>query len=201
MWTLCAVLFTLFSDEGVDRHFLEISSSEYCCSQWRQLYNVSAGGTNKSETEMNEKRTEWEQQEGLSEISCQSQALTEKVKRLWADGDSDQRWEIRPWYCLKVKRDVMWNNFAFKEAECHSKERHNPLWDISTEQMFAPEIITITVTSGSVITPRWRRSLLNCHGAPCLDCTHTLCGCPQAWLTVCLLHFFDIFTTQRINTT
>lgn len=119
-----------------------------------------------------------------------------------ADGDSDQSWKIRGWYWLEVKIALIWNNITFKEEPTvPGKELHNLLWVISTERMFCPEIITITVTSGSVIAPRWHRRLLNCHGAPCFGRVHTRAGCPQDWLTVCLLHLFDIFTTYRINTT
>lgn len=96
---------------GGGRTFFEISSSEYCCSQWRQLYNV----------EQINQRQKWMKTDGLSWISCRSRALTGKSSGsgcLWADGDSDQRWEIRRWYWLKVKIDLIWNNIVLRgEAE------------------------------------------------------------------------------------
>lgn len=71
----------------------------------------------------------------------------------------------------------------------------------STEKLFCPQIITTTVPSGAEIAPRWHWGLLNCHSAPRSGTADTWTGCPQDWLTVYLLHLFDIFTTYRINTT
>lgn len=179
-----------------------------CCSQSLQLHNACVGGTNNSEKEINGKRTkskEWidfgNEWDLLSELSahkekssgCQFPRADERDN---ADGDSDQSWKIRRWYRLEVKIALIWNNITYKkELTVPCKELHNLLWVISTERVFCPEIITITVPSGSVIAPRWQCRLLNCHGAPCFGRAHTWTGCPQDWLAVYLLHLFDIFTT------
>lgn len=174
--------------------------------------NVCVGGTNKPETEINGRRTKYEKKwidewDLLSELSarkekssgCQSPRADGRHS---ADGDSDQSWEIRRWYWLGAKIALIWNNITFKkELSVPSKELQNVLQVISTERVFCPEIITITVPSGSMIAPRWHCRLLNCHGAPCFGRAHAWTGCPQDWLTVYLLHLFDIFTTYHINTT
>lgn len=207
---MCAALFVYFVQWWGGGQTIRFMKSQIidCCSQSLQLHNACVGGTNKSEKEINGKRTkskqwidfgiEWDL---LSELSthkekssgCQFPIADERDN---ADGDSDQSWKIRRWYRLEVKIALIWNNITFKkELTVPCKELHNLLWVISTERVFCPEIITITVPSGSVIAPRWHCRLLNCHGAPCFGRAHTWTDCPQDWLAVYLLHLFDIFTT------
>ena len=217
MWKLCIVLFVYFVQSwgGGQTIIWDFINRIDCCLQSRQLYNVCVGGTNKSETEINGKKNKirtverlWERVRPL----VRAERSQRKVKRLSvsksgqerdnADGDGDQSRKIRRWYRLEVKIALIWNNITFKkEPTVPSKGLHNLLRVISTEKVFCPEIITITAPTGSVIAPRWHCRLLNCHGAPCFGRAHTWTGCPQDWLTVYLLHLFDIFTTYRINTT
>lgn len=196
MWTLCAVLFTLFSDEGVDRHFLRFHQANIVVrSQGRFIMRLQVEQISQRRKWM---RTEWNQSSG--KVWARSPVRAERRQRkssssgfLRADGDSDQRREIRRWYRLKVKIDLIWNNSRFKdEADClqsrrtQSILRYEPRADVWSRDHYSKQ------RDGSQVTLQSCCTLFGLH-------THT--GCPQDWLTVCLLHFSDIFTTQRINTT